>query len=216
MSGRSAFARVKFSEQGKDNGKGPAGENAEQVYSQNINHTPHLVGDPSGSGMTHPPGIQSSGIISAPPRHSESSVQSGNGYENPIVPVGRPQPLALGPAIEKSDVRVQKEGIGNAFRNKIGKIMNVGDDGSVPSRNRPMLMASQSSLHIRPSDIVPAVDAVPALSPSGSPETETFPVAVHAEFGKYKDSFRRFLGGGRLPQSDWTSLSDVSHHPPVP
>jgi hypothetical protein len=218
MSGRSAFARVKFSEQGKDIGKGPAGEDGLRAYAHKVIHSHHLAGNPSGSGLTYPSANYSSCVSSALPRRSESSVHSGTSYEKSSLPIRRPQPLVLNPAIEKSDARVQMEGIGAVLRNRIGKLMNIGDDGPVPSRTRPVVMASELSLRSRKSDTIPSVDAVPALSPSVSPETDTFPMAIHdctAEFEKYKGSFRRFRGGGKLPQLNWTSLSDVSHHPPV-
>lgn len=197
MAGRSAFARVKFNEQAKDDTKKQGVETSLKVYAG-----PHF----SSTGPRRPESVIFSG-------------RAGSIYGYRSSPIQRPQPLVLTSAIEKSEARVHVEGISTILRNTIGKMIKVGEDGSISNRNRPLLMAAGLSLQTPHIDTIPSVDCVPALSPSVSPETEHFPGGVEdssAEFEKYKDSFRRFQGGGKLPELDWTSLSHVSTNATTP
>lgn len=187
-----------------------------RVYSHAVSYSHHSAGHRSASGMMPHPSNNLSYISPSAPRRPESvilSAHSGSSYGQQTSPIRRPQPLVLTSAIEKSETRVHVEGISTILRNTIGKMINVGEDGSIPSRHRPVVIAAGLSLHSNQIDTTPSVDCVPALSPSVSPETEHFPGGIQdcsAEFEKYKDSFRRFQGGGKLPQLDWTSLSNVS------
>lgn len=212
MAGRSAFARVKFHEQAKDDAKKSGTENSMRIYTHVVTNSHHR----SASGaMSHSLGNPSY-ISPSAPRRPESvilSAHSGSSHGHRSSPIRRPQPLVLTSAIEKSEARVHVEGISTILRNTIGKMINIGEDGSIPGRNRPVVIAAGLSLQSPQLDFIPSVDCVPALSPSISPETEHFPGGIQdcsAEFEKYKDSFRRFQGGGKLPQMDWTSLSNVS------
>lgn len=217
MAGRSAFARVKFHEQAKEDARKQGGENPMRIYAQVVSNSQNVVGLRSGSALV---GLPSNGplyISPSPPRRPESIIfsgHSGSSYDPRTSPIRRPQPLVLTSAIEKSEARVHVEGISTILRNTLGKMINVGEDGSIPSRTRPMVMTAGLSVHSPRTDPTPSVDCVPALSPSTSPETENFPKGSQdysAEFEKYKGSFRRFQGGGKLPELDWTSLSNVSH-----
>lgn len=217
MAGRSAFARVKFHEQAKEDAKKQGTENSMRVYNHVVTNSHYPAGHRSGSGMVSHALHNPSYVSPSASRRPESvilSAHSGSSHGHRTSPIRRPQPLVLTSAIEKSEARVHVEGISTILRNTIGKMINVGEDGSIPNRNRPVVIAAGLSLHSPHLDITPSVDCVPALSPSVSPETEHFPGGIQdcsSEFEKYKDSFRRFQGGGKLPQLDWTSLSNVSN-----
>lgn len=212
MAGRSAFARVKFHEQAKDDAKKQGTENSMRVYTHVVTNSHYR----SGSATTSHPLNNHSYVSPSASRRPESVIlsgHSGSSHGHRSSPIRRPQPLVLTSAIEKSEARVHVEGISTILRNTIGKMINIGEDGSIPGRNRPVVIAAGLSLQSPQLDFAPSIDCVPALSPSLSPETESFPGGIQdcsAEFEKYKDSFRRFQGGGKLPQLDWTSLSNVS------
>lgn len=182
-----------------------------RIYTHVVTNSHHR----SASGAMSHPLSNPSYISPSAPRRPESvilSAHSGSSHGHRSSPIRRPQPLVLTSAIEKSEARVHVEGISTILRNTIGKMINIGEDGSIPGRNRPVVIAAGLSLQSPQLDFIPSVDCVPALSPSISPETEHFPGGIQdcsAEFEKYKDSFRRFQGGGKLPQMDWTSLSNV-------
>lgn len=222
MAGRSAFARVKFNEQAKEDTKRQGDENPVRIYAQVVGNSQNVVGLRSVPGLVALPSNGSLYISPSAPRRPESIIfsgHSGSSYGQRTSPIRRPQPLVLTSAIEKSDARVHVEGISTILRNTIGKMINIGEDGSIPSRTRPVVMAAGLSVHPPQTDPTPSVDCVPALSPSISPETEHFPNGTQdysAEFEKYKGSFRRFQGGGKLPELDWTSLSNVSHDSVIP
>ena len=216
MAGRSAFARVKFHEQAKEDAKKNGTDTSIRVYTHVATSSHSSAGHRSGSGMTSHPLQNPFYVFPSTPRRPESvilSAHSGSSHGHRASPIRRPQPLIVTSAIEKSEARVHVEGISTILRNTIGKIINIGEDGSIPDRTRPVVIATGLSLRSPQLNTTPSVDCVPALSPSISPETDHFPGGIQdcsTEFEKYKDSFRRFQGGGKLPQLDWTSLANVS------
>ena len=222
MSGRSAFVRVKNTEQ--------ADKRAYRAYTD-YGKEEHCNYGYSGAplSMSRPAISADPSYVSSPrPRRRQSISSAGSTYGYPPPSMRKPRPIIVASAIEKSDFRTHLDGMSASLRGKLGRLMKGGDDHTPLGRRRPGPGTASSDTESRSTDFTPSINAVPSLTASTSPSEglPTYPSfgppTLHVIRSKQQQQqesvlhkIRRFEGGGKLPQLGWKSLASVSEKSPV-